>query len=240
MILRSFIFFLLIVCLRAQAQISNTDKIQAKVNEVIKNLDWGGLDKYSQLNEIQLSKSNPDVVFMGDSITEGWSFYFPDFFSKNNFSNRGIGGQTTAQMLLRFRQDVIQLKPNIVVILAGINDIAQNSRFYNLEIVAGNIFSMVDLAKSKGIKPIICSVLPAAEFPWNPSILPSDFVIELNELLISYAEKNEITYLDYYGEMKDKKGGLRTELTTDGVHVTKEGYELMNLSVKKAIRDLSN
>ena len=151
-----------------QAQENLEEIVKTKVNEVIKNLDWAGLDKYNKQNELQISKSSPDAVFMGDSITEGWSFFLPEFFSNNNYINRGIGGQTTSQMLIRFRQDVINLKPKSVVILAGINDIARNNKFYSLEIIAENIFSMVELAKINGIVPIICSVLPADEFSWNP------------------------------------------------------------------------
>ena len=123
--------------------------------------------------------NKPDAVFMGNSITEGWSMILPDFFSENNFINRGIGGQTTPQMLIRFRQDVINLKPKSVVILAGINDIANNTKFYSIEVIAENIFSMVELAKANGIIPIICSVLPADKFAWNPNILPAASVVKL-------------------------------------------------------------
>ena len=119
-----------------QAQENLEEIVETKVNEALKNLDWGGIDKYNKQNELQITKSSPDAVFMGDSITEGWSVFLPDFFSNNNFINRGIGGQTTSQMLIRFRQDVINLKPKSVVILAGINDIARNNKFYSLEIIA--------------------------------------------------------------------------------------------------------
>ena len=217
------------------AQENLEEIVKTKVNEALKNLDWGGIDKYNKQNELQISKSSPDAVFMGDSITEGWSVFLPEFFSNNNYINRGIGGQTTSQMLIRFRQDVINLKPKSVVILAGINDIARNNKFYSLEIIAENIFSMVELAKINGIVPIICSVLPADEFSWNPDISPADSVIKLNTLLKAYANKNQVIYLNYFDEMDNNKGGLRVELTSDGVHVTKKGYELMSSLAKQSV-----
>ena len=218
-----------------QAQENLEEIVKTKVNEVIKNLDWAGIDKYNKQNELQISKSSPDAVFMGDSITEGWSFFLPEFFSNNNYINRGIGGQTTSQMLIRFRQDVINLKPKSVVILAGINDIARNNKFYSLEIIAENIFSMVELAKANGIIPIICSVLPADKFAWNPNILPAASVVKLNLLLESYAVQNEVLYLNYFDKMNNDKGGLQDELTSDGVHVTKKGYELMSKLSKEFV-----
>lgn len=218
-----------------QGQGVSEEIVNTKVKKALKNLDLAGIDKYYQLNKLQLSKSSPDAVFIGDSITEGWSVFLPEFFSNNNFINRGIGGQTTSQMLIRFRQDVVNLKPKSVVILAGINDIARNTKFYSLEIIAENIFSMVELAKINGITPIICSVLPADEFRWNPDILPADSVINLNELLEIYANKNQILYLNYFDEMNNNNGGLRVELTSDGVHVTKKGYELMSTLAKQSV-----
>ncbi|MDC1080662.1 GDSL-type esterase/lipase family protein [Flavobacteriaceae bacterium] len=232
--------FIFIFCfnLNLKAQNEVNEEIQIKVNEAIKTLDWGGLQKYEKANNELASKKDTDAVFIGDSITEGWSYYFSDFFNSNNYLNRGISGQTTEQMLLRFRRDVIDLNPKTTVILAGINDIAQNTKFYGIKVSAGNIFSMVELAQSHGIKPIICSVLPADRFNWNPSILPSDLVKEMNQLLRSYAEDNQIMYLDYHAAMNNNKGGLRSELTNDGVHVTREGYSLMNKMVKESIQKL--
>ena len=218
-----------------QAQENLEEIVKTKVNEVIKNFDWAGIDIYNMQNELQISKSSPDAVFMGDSITEGWSVFLPEFFSNNNYINRGIGGQTTSQMLIRFRQDVINLKPKSVVILAGINDIARNNKFYSLEIIAENIFSMVELAKINGIVPIICSVLPADEFSWNPDISPADSVIKLNRYLKAYANKNQVIYLNYFDEMDNNNGGLRVELTSDGVHVTEKGYELMSVLAKQSV-----
>ena len=227
--------FSCLIPLQGQGQGISEEIVNAKVKKDLKNSDWAGIDKYYQLNELQLSKSPPDAVFIGDSITEGWSFFLPEFFSDNNFINRGIGGQTTSQMLIRFRQDVVNLKPKSVVILAGINDIARNTKFYSLEIIAENIFSMVELAKINGIVPIICSVLPADEFRWNPDILPADSVIKLNDLLEAYANNNQVLYLNYFDEMNNNNGGLQVELTSDGVHVTEKGYELMSILAKQSI-----
>lgn len=232
-----YFFFIFLFCfnLNLKAQNDVDEEIQIKVKEAIKTLDWGGLQKYEKENTELESKKDPDAVFMGDSITEGWSYYFSDFFVDNNYVNRGISGQTTEQMLLRFRQDVIDLNPRTIVILAGINDIAQNTKFNGVKVSAGNIFSMVELAQSHGIQPIICSVLPADRFEWNPSILPADLVVQMNQLLRSYAKDNQIMYLDYYAAMNNNNGGLRPTLTNDRVHITKEGYSLMNKLVKESI-----
>lgn len=231
------IFLFLNFNVKAQNVGNEENHIKVK-EELIKTMDWGALMRYDKANGELESKNETDVVFMGDSITEGWSNLFPDFFKNNNYVNRGISGQTTEQMLLRFRQDVISLNPKITVILAGINDIAQNTKFHGIEISAGNIFSMVELAKSHGIKPIICSVLPADILKWNPDVLPAELVKEMNQLLRSYAEDNQIMYLDYYAAMNNNKGGLRSELTNDGVHVTREGYSIMNKMVKESIQKL--
>ena len=176
------------------------------------------------------------VVFMGNSITEGWKIADPDFFSTNPFINRGIGGQTTPQMLVRFRQDVIELNPKVVVILAGINDIAQNTGPMELEETFGNIVSMAQLAKASNIKVIISSLLPANIFPWHPEIYPADEVIRLNMMLKTYCLKSKITYLDYYSSMVDGDKGLKKEYTTDGVHCTVEGYKHMETRVQDAIK----
>ena len=239
MFYKIFTILLFSFLLSAHAQDASEELIKAKVYETIKQLDWGGLERYSHLNsELQALENKPDAVFMGNSITEGWSFHFPDFFTENNFINRGIGGQTTSQMLIRFRQDVINLNPKSVIILAGINDIAKNSRFYSINVIAENIFSMVELAKANGIIPIICSVLPADKFEWNPDILPAASVVELNTLLESYALKNKLFYLNYFDKMNNNQGGLQSELTTDGVHVTIKGYELMSKLAKQSISDV--
>ena len=154
----------------------------------------------------------------------------------NDFIDRGIGGQTTSEMLVRFRQDVIDLRPRAVVILAGINDIAHNNGVIALENVFGNLVSMAELAKLHGIKVIFCSVLPAYDFPWRPGLEPAGKVIRLNRMIREYAEANGLTYVDYHSAMKDGRDGLPANLSKDGVHPTLEGYKIMEKLVLEAIQ----
>ena len=199
--------------------------------------DWPNLGKYQKANaalEAPVEGENR-VVFMGNSITEGWISANPGFFTENKFVNRGIGGQTTPQMLLRFRQDVIELKPKIVVILAGTNDIAGNTGPMTLEQIRDNILSMVELAESNGICPIVCSVLPAYDYPWRPGLNPNIKIPELNGLLKKMAEKQGVIYLDYFSAMADERNGLPAAYTTDEVHLTPAGYAVMEKLVVKAI-----
>ncbi len=164
------------------------------------------------------------IVFFGDSITEQWKEIVPNYFSKNKYINRGIGGQTTSQMLLRFRSDVINIKPTIVHILAGTNDIAENTGPITLEGIMGNIISMVELAEVNKIKVILASVLPAFNYPWIESIKPAETIIELNKMIKDYSDKKNISYIDYHSQMVDENKGMRKQYTTDGVHVSIKGY----------------
>lgn len=190
--------------------------------------DYANYAKYEKENTIVKSQNTvPNAVFMGDSITEGWFNNDPKFFIDNNFVGRGISGQTTSQMLLRFREDVINLKPKKVVILAGTNDIAQNNGPISLDKIFGNIISMAELAKANKIKVVICSVLPAYDYPWRKGLEPANKVIALNELLKDYTIKNHISYVDYHTPLKDKDNGLPIELAPDGIHPNKIGYEKM-------------
>ena len=190
--------------------------------------DWPNLNRYASENEKLQSVSDKNrVVFMGNSITEGWLTHHPDFFSGKPYINRGIGGQTTPQMLLRFRQDVINLKPKTVVILAGINDIAGNTGASSLEMILNNIISMAELAKANDIKVILCSVLPANNFYWSPGTKPAEKVIALNQMIQSYAKANTIPFVDYHTPMKDAENGLKKEYGPDGVHPNLEGYKVM-------------
>lgn len=199
--------------------------------------DWPNIKRYDADN--QRLKSMPPVkdrvVFMGNSITDGWINHDPDFFSKNPYVDRGISGQTTPQMLARFREDVIELKPAAVVILAGINDIAQNTGYIRPEDTYGNIVSMAELAKANNIKVVICSILPAYDFPWRPGMQPAEKVVALNKMLKDYADKNHIVYVDYYSAMADERKGLPERLSKDGVHPTLEGYKIMEPLVQKGI-----
>lgn len=199
--------------------------------------DWPNLEKYKKANtELTAPTENENrVVFMGNSITEGWSNANPEFFNNNPFINRGISGQTTPQMLLRFRQDVIDLNPKIVVILAGTNDIAGNTGPMTLEQIRDNILSMVELAKANNISPIVCSVLPAYDYPWRPGLQPNIKIPKLNTLLKNMANEQGVMYLDYFSAMADDRNGLPKALTTDEVHLTKAGYAVMEKLVQKAI-----
>lgn len=203
--------------------------------------DWANLSKYKEDNAKVLTSpiDYSGVVFMGNSITESWILKRPNFFHTKKYINRGISGQTTAQMLLRFRQDVIDLNPKIVVILAGINDIAQNTGPYSIEITSGNIFSMCELAKQNDIKAVLCSVLPALDFPWRRGLEPAQKVIQLNNILKLYAKKNGLLYVDYFSEMSNNQMGLKEELATDGVHPNEAGYAIMEPILEKAIEKLS-
>ncbi len=199
--------------------------------------DWPYLKKYQKENEALKTKT-PDenrIVFMGDSITEFWSLHCPDFFAGKPYINRGISGQTTPQMLIRFRADVIELKPKLVILLAGANDIAGNTGFSTLEMITNNIFSMVELAKINQIEVILCSVLPAFDFPWKTGSFPAEKILTLNKMLQEYAEANNIHYLDYYSAMVDERKGMIENYTDDGVHPNKMGYEVMGEILEKAI-----
>jgi lysophospholipase L1-like esterase len=201
--------------------------------------DWAHLKKYEQSNS-ELKKINePDrIVFMGNSITEGWSNFNKDFFINNPFVNRGIGGQTTPQMLIRFKPDVVNLNPKAVVILAGINDIAENTGPVTIENIAENIISMAEIAKANEIKVFICSTLPAIDFPWSPGMDPGPKVVKLNSILKNYCDSNNIPYVDYFSAMSDEKGGLKVpEYTTadDLVHPNLAGYKVMEKIILKAL-----
>ena len=175
---------------------------------------------------------------MGNSITEGWVQLSPSFFKGRDYINRGIGGQTTPQMLLRFRPDVIDLKPKVVIILAGTNDIAGNTGYTSLETIIGNIKSMAEIADSNGIEVIISSILPAIDYLWKPNLKPSIKIISINKALKSYAEKNDFIYLDYFSAMVDDKGGLKVPEYTaadDLVHPNKAGYLVMEKLAEQAI-----
>ena len=201
--------------------------------------DWANLSKYAESNnELKKQSIANRVVFMGNSITEGWSNFNPNFFIDNPFVNRGISGQTTPQMLIRFKPDVINLNPMAVVILAGINDIAGNTGPMEIENISENIFSMAEIAKANNIEVYICSVLPAKDFPWSPGLNPSEKVVKLNNILENYCKENNIKYVDYYSKMNDGNGGLKVpEFTSedDLVHPNKQGYSVMESVILSAL-----
>jgi lysophospholipase L1-like esterase len=165
------------------------------------------------------------VVFMGDSITQGWKLDVS--FPGKPYINRGISGQTSPQMLVRFRQDVIDLQPKVVVILAGTNDVAGNTGPMTLEQSESNLASMADLAQANGIRVVLCSVTPSADFPWHPGLEPAQKIAVLNAWIRGYAAAKGYVYVDYYSALKDDRGGLPPALSKDGVHPLPAGYAVM-------------
>jgi lysophospholipase L1-like esterase len=200
--------------------------------------DWPALGRY-RVDNAKVAAPAADemrVVFMGDSITDGWGRGRGKFFPGKPYINRGISGQTTPQMLIRFRPDVIALQPRVVVILAGTNDIAGNTGPSTLEMIEDNLTSMAELAKANGIKVVLSSVMPVCDYirPQTEK-RPPEKIIALNAWMKGYAEKNGFVYLDYYTPMLDEKGMLKKELTFDGLHPNEAGYEVMGPLAEKAI-----
>lgn len=202
------------------------------------NNDWANLKRYAEQNKQM--ETTPEVVFMGNSITDFWPTQDPQFFYQNNFTGRGIGGQTSDQMLARFQQDVIDLKPKAVVILAGINDIAENNGPISLDSIFANIVSMTELAKQNDIKVMLCSVLPCDSLLWRPQINPTGKVRELNAMIKDYAAKNSICYVDYYTALAAPNGGLPPEIAPDHCHPKKQGYKIMESIVLNSIAQVLN
>lgn len=203
-----------------------------KFNELI------NLKKYEKANaELPApAKNEKRVVFIGNSITEGWVNQRPEFFTSNNYVGRGIGGQTSPQLLSRFRQDVINLKPVAVVINIGTNDIAENTGPYDPDFTFGNIVSMAQLAKANGIKVILSSVLPVYEYPWRKEVkdVPNK-IHALNHMIKEYAVANKFAYIDYFSLMCDEREGLKANYGNDGVHPNAEGYAVMEAAAKKVV-----
>jgi len=203
------------------------------------NLDWPALSKYKKDNhELKLkSNSGKRIVFMGDSITEGWSGIYPDFFQNKNYINRGISGQTTPQMLIRFRADVVDLNPSIVIILAGTNDIAENTGPSNVKMITDNIFSMSELAMAHKIKVILCSILPVYTYSWKDIPDPPSYIAEVNNMLKSYCVNHNLQYVDYFSSMANEKKGLGKELSEDGVHPNEKGYKIMSKIIQNVLEN---
>jgi acyl-CoA thioesterase I len=202
-------------------------------------LEWAYLSKYHDADLFlgPPARGEKRVVFLGDSITEEWGQVDGGFFAGKRYVNRGIGGQTTSQMLVRFRQDVIDLKPSAVVILGGTNDIAENGGITTLEAIEQNLQSMVELARVNGIRVVLSSVLPAINYPWRPAIEPAEKIHELNKWIAAFCAKNGLVYLDYYTPMADGRRAMRPELSKDGVHPNSAGFAVMEPLAEKAIRE---
>jgi lysophospholipase L1-like esterase len=229
----------LLLCSAAIAQTDDVDKLKAQIDRDKKTLqDWPALSRYAAAN----AKLSPPaagenrVVFMGDSITDGWIRLSPAFFEGKPHIDRGISGQTTPQMLIRFRPDVIALEPKVVVILAGTNDIAGNTGPMTLEMIEDNLASMAELAKAHEIKVVFSSVMPVCDYhrPQTERRPPAK-IIALNEWMKDYCVKNNLVYLDYYSAMIDDQDMLKKEITADGLHPNEAGYAIMEPLAEKAV-----
>lgn len=187
--------------------------------------DWAQFYRYEGKNDSLTQQ--PTVVFMGNSITDCWPDANPAFFADNNFVGRGISGQVSSQMLVRFQSDVIALQPKVVVILCGTNDIAQNNGIITHEHILQNIKSMCELARAHRIKPIVCSLLPAKAFKWRPDLQPAEEIVRMNIMIQQFAKENKIPYVDYYSALVDEEGGLPAIYSKDGVHPNPAGYAVM-------------
>lgn len=209
-----------------------------------KNTDWAQFGRYHQAND-SLKKQEKDgkrVVFIGNSITDNWALYHPEFFKENGYIGRGISGQTTFQFVVRFREDVINLNPAVVVICGGINDIAENTQPYNEDYTFGNIISMVQLAQANNIKVIMATLLPAANIYWDKNIKNTpEKIISLNNRLRKYAEENNIPFVDYYSHLVyGEERALNPAHTKDGLHPISSGYDIMEPLIKQEIDKILN
>jgi lysophospholipase L1-like esterase len=202
--------------------------------------DWASLCRYRAENAALRRATGPRVVFMGDSITELWKIAHPDFFGEN-YIDRGVSGQTTAQMLVRFRQDVIALKPAVVHILAGTNDFAGNGGPTTLDTIKNNIASMVDLAIANEIHVVLGSVPPAGAFPWRPTVLePAQHIVEMNEWLRRFAREKSLIYVDYHEPLADERDAMKQTFSNDGVHPNRDGYSVMEPLARHALEQALN
>ena len=201
------------------------------------NADWPNLERYRKANAelVPAAAREQRVVFMGNSIMDSWAPRFPAMFPGKPYIGRGISGQTTPQMLVRFRQDVIALTPRVVVILAGTNDIAGNTGPSTIEMIEDNLASMAELATANGIRVVLCSVLPVFDYPWKPGLEPAPKIIALNRWMRTYAAEHGAVYVDFHGALADERQGMKKELATDGVHPNDAGYLVMAPLVEQGI-----
>jgi lysophospholipase L1-like esterase len=199
--------------------------------------DWPQLARYKAANAAlaPAAEGEDRVVFFGASMTEFWGKYGTKFFPGKPYVNRGISGQTTGQMVVRFRQDVIDLHPKAVVILGGTNDVAGNMGPMTPEMTENNWQSMADLAKANGIRVIFASITPSTDFWWHKGLKPAEKIRTLNAWLKGYCASHGLTYLDYYSTLTDEEGGMKKEFTVDGVHATAKGYAVMAPLAQAAI-----
>ncbi|RYY24543.1 MAG: acylhydrolase [Sphingobacteriaceae bacterium] len=214
-------------------------------NDTLKNVvkenyqdDWADLHHYAAQNAAlpAAGKRDKRVVFLGSSIFERWTALMPEFFNNKNYINRGISGQISPQLLIRFRQDVINLKPKAVIILAGSNDIAGSTGHVSNETIMNNVKSMAELARRNHIKVILCAYLPVFDYPWRQGLKPADKIIALNREIELYANKKHLAVLDYFTPLVDEKNGQKAELTLDGVHPNAAGYKIMAQATEAVIK----
>lgn len=196
--------------------------------------DWGNLCQYKNDNLTVMAGPRPKVVFLGDSITEFWSIGDPDLFEPGVI-NRGISGQTSSQMLVRFWQDIVRLKPEVVHIMAGTNDLAENTGYVSDEAFKGNIEAMVTLAQCHGINVILASIPPAGSFGWRPELNPPERISVLNQWIKDYAAQQGVVFVDYHSLLTDDGAKMSENLTHDGVHPHREGYARMQEAARQAI-----
>lgn len=236
------ILFLLVLASSSFAQLK-TDSLSNKPEKENFADDWATLSKYQKENELlpPPTRKEKRVVFLGSSIFEFWKQKDPEYFKDKPYLDRGISGQISPQLLIRFRQDVINLKPKVVIILAGSNDIAGNTGHVTNDKIMDNIKSMAELARLHHIKVILCKYLPVYEYPWNKRIKAADSIVNLNEKIVAYAKEKKYTVLDYWTPLVDERKGQRAELTVDGVHPNLAGYKIMEgvteVAIKKALKN---
>lgn len=229
----------LIACCFCFVVLAGTVSAQ-EMNEMEQRLhnDWAYLKFYEEENnKLAPPKAGEGrVVFFGDSITENWKSYDPAFFADKPYLDRGISGQTTPQMLVRFRQDVLNLQPKLLVLMAGTNDVAENTGPYVAENTMNNIITMSELAKLHDIRILLCSVLPAFDFSWRSGLKPAEKIAALNKMIQEYASTNNIPYIDFYSHLVDERKGMQQAYSEDGVHPNPAGYKVMDVLVEEAIK----
>ena len=219
-------------------RITRIDQTKQATTQAAEDLDWPNLGRYRAENEELKTSGNDKIktVFMGDSITEGWSLNDPEFFSRNNFVNRGVGGQTSPQMLIRFKQDAIHLNPELIIINAGTNDIAANTGPASPEMIIDNICSMAEIGLKNDIRIALSTILPVYKYPWNEKVTNvPDRISKVNTALQKYSEKHSLIFIDFFKSMVNEQRGLKAAYGVDGVHPTKQGYKVMSNVVKNTI-----
>jgi len=212
------------------AAVPSVDSLQKQLAaDQAKLMDWAQLDHYKAENAALAAPTAAEkrVVFYGDSITQNWAGRNNIFFPGKPYVGRGISGQTSAQMVVRFHQDVVDLRPAVVVILAGTNDVAENTGPMTPEMTLDNFRSMAEMARAIGIKVVICSIPPAGDFPWRHGLEPVEKIRALNAMLEAWAKSGGLVWVDYYSVLADASGAMKSGLSLDGVHPTAAGYAIM-------------